>query len=521
MAALSAVLFWLAWPTHPLTPLLFVFFVPVLAIEDHYAESDTKRAGLKSFLWIYLAFLLGNLLTTWWVAYATLGGAIAMLIFNSLFMALVVQCYRFTKKRLGEKQGLIALVFYWLGFEYLHLNWELSWPWLTLGNGFAMHPAWVQWYEYTGALGGSLWILLINIFVYRMYKRRRDGSAIPRQTMLACALLVLAPLGLSFTMYLGYQEKGEPVNTVVIQPNIDPYTEKFVGTEKFIPFKEQIRRFIKLSEEKMTDSTLFVLWPETAIDKGINESQPLAYSEIQQILAFKRRHPNMSLLTGVTSHIIYGKKPKSTTSRFQKKVGYYDVFNTGLFIGPDEKPIFYHKSKLVPGAESVPFPKVLGWILKSIDLGGTLGGYGKQDERTVFEGAQFGIAPSICYESIYGDFTGRFVDNGAQMICIITNDAWWRNTDGHRQHFQYARLRAVETRRPVARSANTGISGFIDQRGDVLQRSEFWTQTSMAGTVMASSEKTYYVKHGDILGRIAAGFALLMLLFAFVRKKTL
>src|SRR5207247_2436074 len=111
----------------------------------------------------------------------------------------------------------------------------------------------------------------------------------------------------------------------------------------------------------------------------------------------------------------------------------------------------------------------------SIDLGGTSGSLGMQKERTVFktqstinnpQSAIF-IAPAICYESIYGDFLSAYIRNGAEFIAVITNDGWWGDTPGYIQHENYARLAAIEFRRDIARSANTGISCFINQKGDI------------------------------------------------------
>ena len=101
-------------------------------------------------------FFVWNILTTWWIVYASLFGAVMAVVFNSLFMALTFHLYHLSKKLIYKhKQGIFLLVIFWLGFEYLHLNWELSWTWLTLGNGFARWHQIVQWYEFTGVFGGS------------------------------------------------------------------------------------------------------------------------------------------------------------------------------------------------------------------------------------------------------------------------------------------------------------------------------------------------------------------------------
>ena len=141
----------------------------------------------------------------------------------------------------------------------------------------------------------------------------------------------------------------------------------------------------------------------------------------------------------------------------------------------------------------------------AFDLGGTVGSLGLSTERTVFtnrfNGVKFGVV--VCYESIYGDFMAGFVRNGAQILFIITNDGWWGHTDGHRQHFSFAVLRAIETRRCIARSANTGISAFVNQRGDIIQSTAYWKPAVIKETLLANDAVTFYVKYGDYIGRIA------------------
>src|SRR5690606_18143444 len=94
---------------------------------------------------------------------------------------------------------------------------------------------------------------------------------------------------------------------------------------------------------------------------------------------------------------------------------------------------------------------------------------------------KFQFTPSICYESVYGEHTARQTRLGSQAIIVITNDGWWGNTPGYKQHFSFSRLRAIENRKSVARSANTGTSGFIDQRGNVVAATEYWKIEGLKG----------------------------------------
>ncbi len=167
--------------------------------------------------------------------------------------------------------------------------------------------------------------------------------------------------------------------------------------------------------------------------------------------------------------------------------------------------------------EKVPLAK---WIdledALAIDLGGVVGTIAVDEERKVFttQDDSLRVAAGICYESIYGEFFARFARNGAELIFIVTNDGWWGNSPGHRQHFAFARLRAVETRRSIARSANTGISALINQRGDVLQETEYWVPAVLKGNLNANDKITFYTRYGNYLARIAAFVSVMLLLIA-------
>ncbi|WP_339650093.1 apolipoprotein N-acyltransferase, partial [uncultured Salegentibacter sp.] len=185
-------------------------------------------------------------------------------------------------------------------------------------------------------------------------------------------------------------------------------------------------------------------------------------------------------------------------------------------------PQLYHKSKLVVGVENFPYQEILKPILGDvmIDLGGTVAMKTTQEDREVFAlDNNSATGPIICYESVYGEYVTGYVENGADFLSIITNDAWWGNSQGHKQHLSYAKLRAIETRRDVVRSANTGISAFINQKGEITKSLGYEEQGSIKADIHLNSEKTFYVEYGDYLARVAQFLALFIFLFAIVKYK--
>jgi apolipoprotein N-acyltransferase len=527
LAVLSAGLLWLGWPIKPLPFFLFVGFVPFLLMEHLISLRPHRSPGGVFFRYAYLTFFLWNAFTTWWVMHATVPGGIAAVVLNALLMCIPAMAFFYTKRAAGPAVGYFSFVVYWLSFEYLHLNWDLTWPWLTLGNGFASLPEWVQWYEYTGFMGGSLWVLLVNVLLFRALV---SPPRLARRRYALPALLVAVPIVVSYVILAQYEEQGEPVEVVVVQPNVDPYNEKYTTQPAFIPYDEQLAHLIRLSESMITPDTKYVVWPETALrqDGGMWEESLEDYPTIQILKEFVQRHPGLELVTGIESHRTYPDEASaSPTARNHPQVGYYDSFNTGIQVTGQGPVNIYHKSKLVPGVEKLPYPgmfKFLGGL--AIDLGGTVGSLGSQAERSVFRRLrepEIGAAPVICYESIYGDYVAEYVRKGASLIFVITNDGWWSDSPGYRQHLQYATLRAIETRRSIARSANTGISAFINQKGEILQRSGWWEEAVLRDTIRSNQEQTFYTRTGEYIGTTAPwlslGLALLAIGKGVSRKK--
>jgi apolipoprotein N-acyltransferase len=518
LSLLSGILLSAAWPVSSLTFIIFFAFVPLLFI----AESNIKRNHF--FLYAFITLLIWNALTTWWIWNSSAVGAIGAIIPNALLMCLPWLSYFGFRKRFGKKAGYCSLIAFWMLFEYIHLNWQLTWPWLSLGNVFAAQINWVQWYEYTGVGGGTLWVLLVNILLYECLRGANKKIVwIKAIQLLVIGLLVIVPIILSEVYHkwpFGLMGKETIENNVVIvQPNIDPY-QKFNPTST----AQQIQTLVSLSEQQIDSSTKLVLWPETAMSASVPIDEIQSAGIYQPVMQFVNRHPNITLLTGIETYKILGAEKTSTSAHKTQDGFYYDSYNAAISMKANQPMQFYIKSKLVPGVETLPsFLNFLGPVFEK--FGGTTGGYARDTATVAFkhEGNPFVTAPAICYESVYGEYVASYVAKGANIITILTNDGWWGNTPGHKQHLAYAKLRAVETRRWVARSANTGISAVIDEYGNVLQQTKWDEATAFKYSIPARETITFYVKHGDYLYQFFSIIGLLMIGWNFVlwiKKKT-
>jgi apolipoprotein N-acyltransferase len=406
---------------------------------------------------------------------------------------------------------------YWLSFEQLHYTWDLAWPWLALGNVFSTMPALVQWYEFTGVPGGSTWILIINILFFAFVRKSATEKTTRRLYRMYWAVaLLLFPVVISVIMYVSYKEKPNPVKVAVIQPNIDPYNEKFSA----LSGHEQVEKLLNLASTVVDSSTDYVIGPETALPFTIWEHELNDHPDVRMVKDFMNPYPGLNFILGLSSAHQYhdGEKLSATARKFRDADVYYDSYNSAMFIDNDSCIQLYHKSKLVPGVEKMPYPKIFGFLEDyAIDMGGTSGSLGVQNEPSVFGKDSAASAPVICYESIFGNYIAEYVRKGAAWLVIITNDGWWGNTPGYRQHLHYARLRAIETRRSIARSANTGISSFINQRGDVIEQTGWWMPAAVRQEINLNNSMTIYSKYGNWVSSIAEIISLVSIILLLKR----
>lgn len=499
---------------------LLIALVPLLFVEDFLDRNRQEFGSGAFFLYSALAFLIWNTATTWWIYNATAIGVILAVLINTMMWSLVMWLFHVVKRRMGMQIGYFSLILFWITWEYFYHNSEISWPWLSLGNGFAYNIRLIQWYEYTGILGGSLWALMINILIFNLIRGYLAEQPLKRLTaqVLVIVLIIMGPIVYSLVIFYGYEEKVDPVNVVVIQPNIDPY-EKFIS----IPSEEQTN--IQLSEAaKIADDEVdYFISPETSLNNNIWLNNIESVPDIIRIREFLKEYPGAAYVPGIQCFRAFfpGEEISSNARDLPGTNLKYESFNAAIQLDSTPNVPVYIKSKLVVGVEKMPYAKYLRFLENlTLKLGGTFRGWGTQKERGVFfsAGDSVGVSPVICYESVYGEFVTGYVKNGANLLFVITNDGWWGDTPGYHQHNSFSSLRAIETRRSVARSANTGITCLINQKGEILQQLGWWKRGALKGALNANDEMTFYVKNGDYIGRAAAFFSGLILLLYIVRR---
>ena len=515
----------------PHTGVLALFgLVPLLCMERIASQLGKKR------IWIYhySAFVLWNTITTFWVCNATIGGGIFAVLANSLQMSLVFGLFRLSKKKYSGSLPYIFLAAAWIAWERFYFDAEISWPWLVLGNSFARTTWAIQWYEITGALGGSLWIWACNLGLYGLLASLSDGSFFcwnrkaQAASLIGYAAILILPFIASACIgkeYRGSIDEGEKLPVVIVQPNIDPYNkfQAMTQDQQNAILEGHIESALKGREADSTAGPLLVVAPETFTNDIICGEYDRSRTW-RRFTSFLKDYPSVNMLFGATSYDYFESASKpSHTARQLKDGRWVESHNSALMTDGTSRTEIFHKSKLVVAVEMTPYPA----IFCKIDdmLGGVMGRCVGQEEISLLnvksaDGQSIPIGCAVCYESVYGEYYTGYVRKGARAMAIITNDAWWGDTPGYKQHLSYASLRAIETRRAIARCANTGISAIISPSGEITQPTPWWEPAVIKGEIPLRDDITFYVAHGDITGRLCSFVFILLLLALGVRFVT-
>ncbi|MGB0869316.1 MAG: apolipoprotein N-acyltransferase [Flavobacteriales bacterium] len=501
LAILFSIFYIMAWTPFSQAYLIFIAFVPLLLLIRKHV--DVKVKAKKTILLLVSLFFSTTIILNYWISYAHWGGTLLASIVQSLLLLTpFLFFYRYTKKG-HPKQGILAFIFLFISIEYLQNFWDLSWPWFNLGQSLSVFPEGIQWYSYTGSIGGSLLILIINISIYTITISKNSFiSIVIFNTILITVLcFILTPTRSTPNI--------NQVKSMIYQPNLDAYSKKFDTNQH-----DQLKDLLQKIETLDTTVTTIIICPETYIHRSVNEDH-IEYNPYINSIKSALKSERHYVLTGLNSTKKIDPKTEQDKGSIRTQNGiHYKVYNSALLINNKTTLDIYHKSKLVAGAETTPFSSILSPILGSlfnIDLGGISGNLGKSDSPKILTSPHFSLSPIICFESAFSDYTASFSELGSDFIAIITNDDWWGNTAGHKHHFELAKIRAIENQKYVVRSANTGISGIIAPNGTVVTSLSYKEKGFIEGNIGLIKRPSYFSQNKHVIGKLFT-FVLAMLI---------
>lgn len=491
---------------------------------------NISRAA-QFFRYFYTATFIWNLLTCYWLSLTALSAAnvtegitssvagFLAVVLNPFLMAIPWQIYLRIRSRMGLGRSLLAWGSLWITFEYLHFQWDLSWSWVTIGHAFTFIPWYIQYAEWTGVFGISAFILAANALV--MGFLNTDVRRIRQYYLAGLAVLLVFPLILYPILTNPNREmlRADTAQQVlIIQPNINPYY-KFEPLSK----RQQIEKFSALIAAAHPDTGTLVFLPETAVPTAVWTDEMQTFELLnplwQLVDSFR-----ISIITGITELKFIPPGQRIPASAQPTTGGFFEYYNAAVLLEPGKFPVTYQKSKHVPLVERMPFLEQLQFLKgMSIDLGGGFGSYGVPDSCfPLRSGSGVATGVMICYESEYPSVPREMVSRGAGLLSVITNDGWWKQSSGYIQHAGLSVLRAIETRRDIARSANTGRSQVVLATGDVRYETNWWEEAVIHDTLSVRSGTTFYVRFGDWIAWLSIVISIAMVLvtmFRYIQKR--
>ncbi len=500
----------ISWIPLSILPFIFFVFFPLFQ-PNSFFKGKTYYSGNKYFvLQLFIFHLVWINISLHWLFKSALPiGIAAAGVYLVPFLVLFYP-YNFIRRNLGLNVAYLYFVAAWVCFEYLSSRWELGSPFLSLGYSLAPYPFLYQWYEYTGVLGGSLWILAVNFLIIITYKAFKETKTNKNKLLFTSILVLCVPILISVLMLRFSPEKGENAEVVVIHPNTDNFNKKYDAD-----IYELINEYTELTNRVITPKTNYAVWPETAITNAgwVKELNIFpVFDSIRNQIEFMA--PDFQLISGAigfeffpsgtsgTQDVQMRNNPVFKYSSFFN--GYYKTFNAALSInGKKSVPVrFKTKDKLVPFQECTPYPEILNFTQRFLKP------LGKDFQFSSFEApvkrkSTWKVSPVICYESAFGRYTSRFTEKGAQALAVILNEGWYNSLFASKQFLYISCVRAVETKRYISRASNGGISGFVNQKGKTYQITSKSAPTALKSMIKLNPVPSFYSKHGDYIGIIA------------------
>lgn len=525
---LSGVLLGIAFPPFPFPfpLLLFIGLVPYLkVIEKKKTLGEINRAT-------YLTFFIFSLITLYWVGswqkqadpFLMIGG-MALIIVNPLFFLIPSTLLYFARKSFPKRDVIFLFPLFWITYEYLYMLTDLSFPWLTLGNGLAHFVVFIQIADVIGSVGISVVVIYINIFLLKAFKYYRTDKRRFVINLSSAAFIFLAVLTYGIIRYSTFKISKSTLKVGLIQPNLNPQ-EKWQGGNLF----KLTGLYLHLSKKAADKGARLIVWPETALPVFLLDgSNQLVLDSIYKFI----NKNNVYLLTGMPDVKYYFRGDKIPPDALKAGGGafYYTTYNGILLLSPRSSMIQrYGKMKLVPFAERVPFVDTFPVLGKIIKWGVGISGWNVGRDTTDFKipasaaDADYtgrdsvSIDGLVCYESIFPYFVTNFIRRGAKIIAVVTNDSWWGNSSGPYQHKEISVLRAVENRRTVIRAANGGISCIIDPLGRTVTESKFDTKTFIVGDVHLENTETLFTRYPLIIPNLASIISVWIFGFYILKK---
>ncbi|MSP64528.1 MAG: apolipoprotein N-acyltransferase [Ignavibacteria bacterium] len=515
---LSGILFGISFPPFSTNIIPFFALVPYLFLIYN------QKSIWKTFRVTYFTFFIASLIALYWTSGLThmrdpylIFAGVALYFWQPAFFTLQSLLFFNIRKKYSTEISLLLFPLVWVTFEWVYAYGEFAFPWLTFGNSMTYDLQKIQFAEVTGVYGISLWVLYINSFIYYILLKYKTVERYGlKKYLILISFLVIFYLLPNFynSNFKNEINSKDGIKIGIVQPNLDPW-EKWRDGNSIQNRWQFVLNMLDVSKGQKERGVDISVWPETAIPFDLPSFNNYYFQFSEKI-----NEIDLSILSGFADVKYYEKNAPITASSINDKIK-YDSYNAILFSQPNISEIqTYSKMRLVPFAERVPYAEKVPWLIEPLRWGVGISNWARGTDSTIFyhSKSKSKFLSMICYESIFPEFVSSYVKKGAEFCIFITQDSWWGNTSGARQHLQISILRAIENRRWIVRCANGGISCFIDPYGNVYDKSEMFTTATLEKVIYPQTYKTFYSKNGDLIAIISVILTLLFFIYSIFKK---
>ena len=443
----------------------------------------------KNIIYGYIFGLSFNLTAFYWIGVnsgadfiTVLGSLFAAVFYLAFFWAVAGLLFSLISKGHQHISGNIFFPFIIVLIEYVRSFGALGFPWSNLALTQSNYIYFIQFIEVTGTYGVSFFIIGFNVILYNVAQKKI--SLLKGLSFISLILIGLSIAGAG--RILSFPKSNQEISVAVVQPNVNPNT-KWQNKKEIIAFMDS------LHQESIKFKPDLIVFPETALPSYLVRD-----SRTRGALQSTVNSSDIPLLTG-TIH-----------TSFENNFRYY--YNSSMFIIPQKKYELYSKIHLVPFAEYDLIPSIFHPLTK-LNINIDRGNFKSGNNYKVFKHENLLFSNLICYESSIPKISRTFVSKGAEFLIIQANDGWLGSSFGPYQHFELARLRAIENRIPIVRCANTGISGIINIDGSIKTKVLLNEEKIIFESLSSNKNGSFYTKYGDIFAIIISIIILIVILY--------
>lgn len=502
----SLILGWSTWNIPSLAPVLFVALIP-LFLGLNKIQNSTCSKWHVYLLYIFVFKFLWVAGQVFWLKDVTYDTFFASIITHSLIF-LIIQIpaiILFVKK----KNPFAVFVIGWILFEYLMQSFSLLSPFYILGSALGSCPSIIQNYSIIGIEGGTLWILLVNYFLFRLISELKHRERV-KKNILSLVLIVLVPLLLSLSVSVFSESNSNKLSAAALHTDFNP-VDTYYGTHPNVI----IDSLWNLSDG-IDRKTEVLLWPETVVTNlgWMQELQQNFY--VDSLQKKLKKYPYLQLIFGANIHTVPTDDSDQRLNFSKEYDFYFYVHNMAFSLNGSSVINYRSKEIFVPFQEEVPYVRTFPFFKKLITVVGNPNFYSEYENdldvhRTV-RGVDY--VPLLCYEICYPLFTSK-VSKDVGFIALLGNEHWNTSEKGSFIYFNILRAMAIQNRVPIIKSSNNGISVILSQSGEVIAKKTFHNTGLLTGEIYQKERNTFY----SYIGGYSYLIALILLPYFLIRKR--